>query len=79
MADEDGRERLGGLEAAVEVCREELGDVEATVDEVRKLGRGNSARNQVDLVLEAVVDDGVVIARRNDELSASLNRSVIDK
>ena len=76
MADEDGRERLGGLEAAVEVCREELGDVEATVDEVRELGRGDSARNQVNLVLKAVVDDGVVIARRNDELSTGLNSAL---
>ena len=69
-------ESVGGLEAAVEVCREELGDVEATVDEVRELGRGDSARNQVNLVLKAVVDDGVVIARRNDELSTGLNSAL---
>ena len=57
MTNKDGRERLGSLEAAVEVCREELGDVKAAVDEVRKLGRSDSTRDQVNLVLEAVVDD----------------------
>ena len=40
---------------------------------MRKLGRSDSARNQVDLVLEAVVDDGVVIARRDDELGTGLD------
>ena len=43
---------------------------------MRELGRSDSARNQVDLVLEAVVDDGVVIARGDDELGTGLDSAL---
>ena len=68
MTDKRSGEGLDGVKAAVLSRGEELGDLEAQVDGSGDLGGGHGAGQHGQVDVDAVLDDGLVVARGDDEL-----------